>query len=68
MSISHHSAEQSPSDQTDLAHGLRLAAIALASAAVTATLVIGVGNTLIDRKTATASAAASPAPQGFPSL
>ncbi len=36
-------------DHRDLMHGLRLAAIALVSAVVTATLMIGVGGALIER-------------------
>jgi len=36
-------------DQRDMVHGLRLTVIAVVSAVITATLVIGVGETVLDR-------------------
>lgn len=39
-------------DQRDMMHGLRLAAIAVVSAVVTATLMIGVGEAVMDRSNA----------------
>lgn len=50
-------------DRNDLSHGLRLAAIALASAVVTATVVIGVGGAWLDHQGHVPSAATMEPPR-----
>lgn len=52
--------DQDRADRSELAHGLRLAAIALASAVVTATVVIGVGGAWLDHNAQGAATAAPP--------
>jgi len=52
-----------PSDQDEIARGLRLAAVAVVSAIVTATVVIGAGNAWLSRSPPTSSDVASPTPQ-----
>jgi len=52
-----------PSDQDEIARGLRLAAVAVVSAIVTATVVIGAGNAWLSRSLPTSRDVASPTPQ-----
>lgn len=61
MADDHNRADRDLSERADLVRGLGLAAIAAASAAVTATLVIGIGGVWLDRSGPLASPAeASP--------
>ena len=52
-------------DPRDLANGLRVTAVALLSAAVTATLVIGVGGAWIGHRQGASSQTAAPASSDF---
>jgi len=51
-----------PSDQDEIVRGLRLAAVAVASAVATATVVIGAGGAWIALMQPATSAAVTPAP------
>ena len=51
------------SDQDEIARGLRMAAVAVISAVLTATVVIGAGNAWLSRKHPASMDAALPAPQ-----
>jgi hypothetical protein len=52
--------DQDKADRMELAHGLRLAAIALTSAVVTASLVIAVGGAWLDHNAHGPATAAAP--------
>jgi flagellar basal body-associated protein FliL len=56
MSIQHDPTASDGADAVELMRGFRLAAIALVSAVVTATLVIGIGGAWLDRSAQAAQA------------